>query len=261
FIVAVPLGIGLISFIALMLVEYHKQEALAPIKKMWTTLPVVGTIVAMVGGGAFVTFVLLTIQFLLEVEKVPPLWAGLSFWPQVVGVVITAAMLGILFRTRYLPVLAFAGMLVIIIGGILLAVIMPSGNRVLLLSAVALLGLGAGATVSPGLFLAGLSLPSRILGRIFALIELVRSVADFIMAPVMEKIATATSASPPLSSGGVHEAIILTLIIMAATLVLCLAIYLLGGARLPKPDIEAWIEKDGIAVDSPDLLHVLRDRS
>ncbi|HLH98853.1 MAG TPA: hypothetical protein VKW08_27400 [Xanthobacteraceae bacterium] len=37
-----------------------------------------------------------------------------------------------------------------------------------------LLGLGAGATVSPGLFLAGLSLPTQFIGRILALVELVR---------------------------------------------------------------------------------------
>lgn len=257
-IVAVPLGVGLACFLALMLVEYHKREALSPVEKMWTTLPVVGTLVAMAGGGVFVTLMQLTGQLLLMVEHRSPLEAGLAFWPQVVGAALAAAALGFVFRTRYLPMLAFAGMLLLVAGGALLVLFEPGDSDAHLLTAVGLLGLGAGGTVSPGLFVAGLSLPSQLLGRIFALIELVRSVADFIMSPVVLKVATDASSVPPVSVGGLHFGLWITLSIAVAATILGGAIYVLGGSGLQTPDLQRWLDGKGGAVRSPLLLASLR---
>jgi hypothetical protein len=39
--------------------------------------------------------------------------------------------------------------------------------------------------------------PNQIIGRVFALVELVRSLADYIMAPVILEIARESSASNP----------------------------------------------------------------
>ncbi|HEU5016708.1 MAG TPA: MFS transporter [Pseudolabrys sp.] len=259
-IVAVPLGTGLVCFVALMIVEYHKKDALSPVQKMWTTFPVAGTLIAMIGGGVFVTYVMITTELLTKVEHWTPLAAGLAFWPQVVGALITAALLGFLFRTRFLPVLAFSGMILLIIGGALLVLYTPDVERAHLLATVSLLGLGAGATVSPGLFLAGFSLPAQVLGRIFALIELVRSVADFILAPVMSKVAAANSSHAPLELAGAHEALWLTMLISLAGTLFIAAVYALGGNLLPRPDLEAWLEKNGTAITSPPLLAVIRRR-
>ncbi len=258
-IVAVPLALGLACFIALLLVEYHQREALAPVTKMWSTLPVFGTWIAMLGGGVFVTFVLLTSEFLIKIEGFSPLQAGLSYWPQVLGAALTAGILAFVFHTRFLPLLAFGGMVVLIAGGVLLLLLLKKDDTgPLLLTALGLLGLGAGATVSPGLFVAGLSLPSQMLGRIFALIELVRSVADFIMAPVLERIAKVTSSGPGLAANGIHEAVWVALLIAISGTLFAAALYLLGGARLRQPDIKAWIDGARPAVKSPKLLHVLR---
>src|SRR6185437_8630325 len=72
-----------------------------------------------------------------------------------------------------------------------------------LFSRAGIAGHGAGATVSPGLYLAAFPLPSRLVGRIFARVELVRPVADFILAPVMLGVARvargAAMGSPPLA--------------------------------------------------------------
>lgn len=257
-VVAVPLAVGLASFVALMLVEYHRRQALAPVEKMWTTLPVIGTLVAMVAGGAFVTLVLLTAQDLIQVKHVAALQAGLAFWPQVVGVLIAAVFLGLLFSTRFLPVLILVGMILLLAGGWMLAGFTGDHADAWFLAAIGLLGFGAGATVSPGLFLAGMPLPSKILGRIFALIELVRSVADFIMAPVIAKIARASPGAKQTTAMGVEQAMEITLAIIAAGLLACLALYLLGGLRLPTPDLKSWIEEDGTALTSPPLAHLLR---
>jgi MFS family permease len=258
-IVAVPLGIGLVCFAALMIVEYFKQDALSPVKRMWTTFPVVGTIVAMAGGGAFVTFVDLTSTLLVKVGHQTPLAAGLQFWPQLAGALITAALLGLLFSTRYLPVLAFGGMLLLAAGGALLALYQPSANPLLLLIGVGLLGLGAGATVSPGLFLAGFSLPSTILGRIFALVELVRSVADFILSPVMLKVARVSGSGPsPIDVSGIHIALGITIALTLAGTAFALMLLLAGGTPLPQPDLVAWLKRQQTAIHSPPLLAVFR---
>src|SRR6185437_11062430 len=99
----VPLTVGVVCFVALLLVEYHRKEPLAPVKQMWHTLPLVGTLAAMIGGATFFTLMMLAQQYLLSVAHGSMLQGCLPFWPQVVGVLITAALLGLLLRTRMLP--------------------------------------------------------------------------------------------------------------------------------------------------------------
>ena len=121
------------------------------------------------------------------------------------------------------------------------------------LVAAALLGLGAGATVSPGLYLAGLPVVSKIIGRVFALVELVRSLADYVIAPVILRIAQAGSHRKPLDWPGIHEATMITLWITIGFTLIGAALWLAGDAGLPKPDIKGWIEENKPAFESPRL--------
>lgn len=255
-----PLTLGVICFVALLLVEYHRKEPLAPVKQMWHTLPLVGTLAAMIGGAAFFTLMMLAQQYLLSVAHGSMLQGGLPFWPQVVGVIITATLLGLLLRTRMLPFLVLFGMVLLMAGGALLLTLRPGAeaHRVVL-AAAGLLGLGAGATVSPGLYLAAFSLPSRIVGRTFALVELVRSVADFILAPVMLGIARVASGALHPNADGLRFSIWLTLGVTIAFTLGGMALYLLGGAGLPRPDLVAWIERNQPAIGSPPLMRTLRE--
>jgi MFS family permease len=255
-----PMTLGLACFVALLLVEYHRQDPLAPVKQMWHTLPIIGTLTAMIGGAAYFTLMMLAQQYLLRVEHSSILQGGLTFWPQVLGVIITASLLGLLLRTRALPLLVLAGMLVLIGAGALLLTLQPgAGAHATILAAAGLLGLGAGATVSPGLYLAGFSLPSRIVGRTFALVELVRSVADFILAPVMLGVARVASGAMHPSAAGLRFAIGVTLWVTIAVTLAGVALYLLGGAGLPRPDLIAWIERNEPAIGSPPLASTLRE--
>jgi hypothetical protein len=58
-----------------------------------------------------------------------------------------------------------------------------------LLAGVVCLGLGTGASVAPGLFSAAYCLPVKQIGRTFAVVELLRSAAAFLLAPVVLAIA------------------------------------------------------------------------
>jgi hypothetical protein len=65
------------------------------------------------------------------------------------------------------------------------------GNVPLALLGSALTGLALGATVAPALFVAGFSLQSASLQRVFAIIELLRAVAAFMVAPILAHVADA----------------------------------------------------------------------
>ena len=121
-----PMGAGLVCFVALLVTEYNKKEPLAPVKQVVTTFPIVGILVAMVGGGVLVTLLSLAAQFRLEVAGQSELSTGLSFWPQVLAVVVAAALVAFAMRTRFLPVLILCGMLLLVAAGILQATRSPA---------------------------------------------------------------------------------------------------------------------------------------
>lgn len=250
----VPLALGLGALTALLLTEYHRQQPLSPVKMMWSTFPVTGTFVAMLGGGVYVSLVMLPIQGQLLTHQLPPLQLGLAFWPQLIGVLIAAALLTLLLPTRYLPLLILGGLLALIAGGVTLA--LHSAEylySVPALAAVGLLGLGAGATVSPGMYLAGLSLPAPILGRVFALVELVRSSADFLLSPILLKIAQQSSRTRPIDAVGVEHTLWIAVFVASGAVAAALALYLAGCRRLPQPRIGPWLEQQHVALDSPAL--------
>jgi MFS family permease len=262
-VVALPLGVGLAALVAMLLLEYREQEALSPVEKMWNTFPIIGTLLAMFGGAAFFTFLELATQYRIEVAHASALAAGMTFWPQFAGAMMTAVILGLVFRTRYLSLLGYAGMALLVAGGALLILFHTDDAQAQILAGVGLLGLGAGATVSPGLFLAGLALPSTLLGRIFALVELVRSVANFMLAPVMIRVARNASLGGPetLDSGGLHYAMWITLLMTLGGVVTVVALHVLSGAGLPRPDLDRWLGNKGPAIPSPPLLARLRRRT
>jgi hypothetical protein len=223
---------------------------------MWHTFPLVGTLAAMLGGAVFISLDRLAEQVLLRILHLDRLTAGITFWPGMVGAIMAAVLFGFILRTKWLPVFIFAGMLLLIAGGtLMLPVDGPSATT--MRAANALLGLGAGATVSPGLYLAGLSLPSRILGRTFALVELVRSIADFMLAPVILEVARSSGPQgDPTAAIGL--ALLITLLIAAVSTLAGVTLYVLGGTRLPQPNLTAWLREDRPAFESPAVGKVLR---
>ena len=256
---AAPLVTGLVAFVALIVVQYKKQEPLAPVKQMWHTFPLIGTLAAMAGGAAFVTILSLTEQLLQYVLQRPVLATGLSFWPMVPGVIISAVTLGALLRTRWLPLMILAGMLFLLGAGWLVMTNVEAPGPAVTIAAAAMLGLGAGATVAPGLNIAAFSLPSKIVGRVFALVELVRSVADYILAPLMLAGAQVASGGKTPNAHGIAEALGITLMVTAAATVFGIALHLLGGARLPKPDLNRWLKQNQPAIESPSLAESVRE--
>jgi hypothetical protein len=157
-----------------------------------------------------------------------------------VGLVVAAVALGMVFRTRYLPVLVNVGLVALGAGCALLLGLTATGGTALVPPAAALLGFGAGATVTPGLLLAGLGVHPHLLGRAFALVQLLRLTTTFAIAPIVVHLA-----------GGGQGATADGLAICVVGLVLSLAVPALSGARLERPDLEAWLEDGERGIASP----------
>lgn len=249
-----PVAVGLACLVALIVTQSRAEEPLMPVRLLSSTLPVAGTLCAMVAGAVFVTLLELVQVFLAKVAMVPPLSAGLLFWPQVAGLVLAAVAFGALFRTRWVPVLALGGLAALIVAGAVLLGIAPQ-SHVLVLGAAGALGFGAGATVSPGLFLAALGVPSSQVGRAFALVELLRSEAAYLLGPV---VLAAAMSYPGALADGLRTGILATLSVAAAGTTGVVAVFLAGGARLRRPDLETWVGSGGQGLESRPVADALR---
>jgi hypothetical protein len=96
-------------------------------------------------------------------------------------------------------------------------------------------------------------------GRTFALVELVRSEADFLFAPVLIEVAQVWSGGSELTATGIHYAIWATVIIAIILTVLMGGVFMSGGARLEVPDLENWLKGDDPGLESPPLFALFRD--
>jgi MFS family permease len=242
-----PFVAGLVALVVLILVERRRDRPLMPVSELGTQLPVTGTVVAMVAGAAFVTAVELTQLYLADVAGSSPTSAGRLYWPMPVGLVPAAVLFGVLFSTRFLPYLVNAGLLALVGGCALLLELSASGTTGPVPWAAALLGFGAGATVAPGLFLAGLGVRSQLLGRAFALVQLLRLTATYAVGPVVLYLARQQS-SP---ADGVRLGVWITLGLAVLGLVASLVIPALSGARPHAPDLAGWLEEGQRGLASP----------
>ena len=118
-----------------------------------------------------------------------------------------------------------------------------------------LIGLGVGASVSPALFIAGFSLRSAQIQRVFALVELLRGVTAFLVAPILLYLATVIGTS---LAEGTKAAIWICLGIAATGAITAVAVFAVGGGRWQKPDLERWNEGEP-ALASPRLFGRFRE--
>jgi MFS family permease len=247
----VPLLAGVAMIVILVVHQYRSRQPLMPVKQLATTFPATGILIAMCASAAAVGMMELVLTALQG--KSSPVHVALLFLPEFGAAVVTAALFGALFRTRFTPVLAMGGLGVLTAAAALLTALATNAGALVAVGS-ALIGLGVGASVSPALFMAGFSLRSAQVQRVFALIELLRGVTAFLVAPILLFLATAIGGS---ATAGTHAAIWICLGIAAAGGLAAVALYTLGGGRLPTPDLERWANGEP-AWESPPLLARLR---
>jgi MFS family permease len=250
-VVLIPMALGAACLVGLVAHQAYVRDPLMPVRQLGHTIPLAAIALAMSAGAGSVALVGL-LQLTIESQHL----STALFWPELGGAVITACAFGYLLFTRYVPVLAFTGLLCLA-GTALLLTGAAGGDTTLIALGTGGIGVGVGAAVAPGLFVAGFALPSPQLPRIFALVELLRGVAAFFTAPLL--IHLAVNQGPDLASG-VESATWVTFGLLLAGVAAVAAIVAAGGLRLQAPDIDHWQEGEGPAIDSAPLGAALRRR-
>jgi len=249
----VPLLGGLATIIVLITYQFRAKRPLLTIRSMLvSTMPVAGIVVALFAAAASVSATGLTAAALAG--RYGPLHVGLLYLPEVAGAVLTAVLLGVVITRRAIHYLPLAGMVFLAAGIAVFRIDVPSSQAATLIGS-GLTGIGLGATVAPALFVAGFSLPSASLQRVFAIVELMRAVAAFMIAPIFFHFAATVGGSPDAGTG---IALWIGLGIALGGAVLGVTIYALGGARPQTPDIDGFLDGQAPAWYSPPLLARLR---
>lgn len=250
-----PLLGGLATIIILVVYQFRAKRPLLTIRTMLTSsIPVAGIAIALFAAAASVSATALTADLLAQ--RYSPLHTGLLYLPELGGAVVSAFVLGVVIRRRAIHYLPWAGMIALAIGIAVFRIEVPSSQTLALVGS-GLTGLGLGATVAPALFVAGLSLPSANLQRVFAIVELFRAVAAFMVAPIFAYFAA--SASNNLTAG-TSTALWIGFGLAVGGAFLGIGIYALSGARPQTPDIERFLSGTHPAWHSPLLLGKVRKR-
>ena len=111
--------------------------------------------------------------------------------------------------------------------------------------------------MAPALFVAGFSLPAASLQRVFAIVELMRAVAAFMIAPIFAHFAATVGGG---AAAGTGNALWIGSGLAIGGAAIAVLLYALGGARPQTPDLERFIEGEGSAWYSPPLLARVRQR-
>jgi MFS family permease len=247
---------GLALIVVLIVSQYRATRPLLTIRTMLSsTIPVAGIVLALFAAAASISATVLTASLLAE--RYSPLHVGLLYLPQLAGAILTAVLLGVVLNKRALQYLPLTGMVFLAAGIAVFRIQLPP-TQALTLVGSALTGIGLGATVAPALFAAGFSLPSATLQRVFAIVELLRAVAAFLIAPVFVHFAATVGGDPRT---GTSIALWIGLGLAIAGIVVPVLLYVLGGARPETPQLQRFMDGEGPAWHSPALLAAARKRA
>jgi MFS family permease len=251
--VTVPLFGGLTLIVVLIVYQFRTRRPLLTVRTMLTSsIPVAGVGVALFAAAASVAATALTANVLLQ--NYSPVRVGLLYLPELGGAVLMAFVFGTVISRRAMHYLPLAGMALLAAGIVVFRIALPANQPVVLVAA-ALTGLALGATVAPALFVAGFSLQSASLQRVFAIIELLRAVAAFMVAPILAHFAVTASSDLNVGTG---YALWIGFGLAIGGALFGVAIYALSGARPQRPNLDRFLDGESPAWYSPPLLARIR---
>jgi len=247
-----PLLSGALLLSVLIVYQVSARDPLMPMAQLLTTfcVPAVGIAVA-AGASAIPLIELAETAFM---HRVSPAHLGVLLTPFLGGALFTALLFGALIRTRFIPLLAWSGLLAVA-GGAAVLTGVSDGPQSLVLIGSGLIGLGVGSSVAPALFTVGFTLNAGQLPRVFAMLELLRGAAAFAAGPIILHLATTVGGSP---AAGLQTAVWVCFAIVCVGSLLSLYVFILGRGRLQKPDISRWEEAGEPAWYSPPLAAGIR---
>jgi nucleotide-binding universal stress UspA family protein/MFS family permease len=251
-VVLIPLVVGLMLIVVLWVYQYRARNPLLILRNLVTTIPVAGIVVAVCAAAAATSAIGLTAAVLAP--HYTPLHLGLLFVPELAAAIITAIVFGTLFSTRLIHYYALSGMVFLAAGVLVLRAAIPP-TPALALTGSGLVGVGIGASVVPALFMAGFSQRSASIQRVFAILELLRAVAAFLIVPILLHFAVTLSGLP---TAAMSTALWICFGLSVGGAVVGILLYLLGGVRPPAPALLQWMEGPEPAWESPPLFAAVR---
>ena len=250
----VPLIGGLLLILVLLVYQYRAKQPLLNIKSMVTsTIPTYGIVIALTAAAASVSVIELSAMPLSQ--RYGPLHLGLLYLPEFAGAMLSVAVVGVVVTRRQIHLLPLAGMLFLAAGIVAFRIKVPSTEALTLVGS-GLTGIGLGATVAPALQLAGFALPVYELQRVYAMVELLRAVAAFMVAPVFAHFAATVGGSP---TSGTETALWIALGLALGGGAAGALLYQLGRVPIRAPDLQRFMTGKGPACESPPLLGGLRE--
>ncbi len=247
-----PLLVGLALIIVLCVYQYRARRPLLTLRSLNSTIPVAGIVVAICAAAAATSALVLTETVLAP--RYSPLHLGLLYIPELGGAVITAVVFGVVISTRLVHYFTLAGMACLAAGIALLREAVPP-TATLTLAGSGLIGIGIGASVFPALFLVSFSLRSASIQRVFAILELLRAMAAFLIAPILLHFAATLAGLP---TPAMSTALWISFALAVGGAVTGVLLYQLGGVRPPAPALQRWIDTGEPAWESPPLLATIR---
>ncbi len=248
----IPLLVGLALIVTLWVYQYRARRPLLTVRALASTIPVTGIVVAICAAAAATSAIGLTATILAPGHT--PLHVGMLFVPELVAAVVTAVVFGAVFRTRLIHYFALTGLTFLAAGIVVLQITIPPTST-LALAGSGLVGVGIGASVTPALFLAGFSLRSASIQRVFAILELLRAIAAFMIVPILLHFATTLTG---LATPQMDAALWICFGLSVGAAIVGIGLYLLGRVRPSAPALERWMGGQEPAWDSPPLLAALR---
>jgi nucleotide-binding universal stress UspA family protein/MFS family permease len=248
----VPLLVGLALIAALIVYEYRARHPLLILRNLVTTIPMTGVVVAVCAAAAATSAIALTST--VQTGHYTPLHLGLLYIPELAAAVLTAIVFGRVFSTRFIHYYALTGLVILAAGVLVLRSTIPPDSALTLVGS-ALVGIGIGASVVPALFLAGYSLRSASIQRVFAILELLRAIAAFLIAPILLHFAITLTGLP---SPAFNTALWICFGLSVGGAVVGVLLYVLGRVRPTAPALQRWMGGMEPAWESPPLLAALR---
>ena len=235
-VVVIPLLGGVVLLILLLVYQYRGRRPLLTVRNLNSTIPLSGIVVVVCAAAASVAAVTLTGTVLAP--HYTPLHLGLLYVPELGGAVITAIAFGMVISRRLFHYFVLAGMIFLAAGILVLRAAIPPTTG-LALAGSALVGVGVGASVTPALFLIGFSVRSPSIQRVFAISEMLRAVAAFLVAPVLLHFAVTQTGLP---TPAMSTALWICFGLAAGGALAGVLLYLLGGVH---PSASALASVDG----------------
>ncbi|HSR85816.1 MAG TPA: universal stress protein [Streptosporangiaceae bacterium] len=250
----VPLLAGMVLIVILWVYQYRAPRPLLTVRALASTIPVGGIVIAICAAAAATSAIALSATILGP--HYAPLHLGLLFLPELAAAILTAFVLGAVFSTRLIHYYALTGLGFLAAGILVLHGATPPTTTLTVVGS-GLVGIGIGSSVTPALFLAGFSLRSASVQRVFAILELLRAVAAFMIVPILLHFATTLTG---LATPALGAALWICFGLAAGGAVLFAILYVLGGVRPAAPALQRWMGGQEPAWESPPLFAVLRHR-